>query len=79
MPDSPWIGSISTPTTFGFIAAFAASRSPYGTIVNPGVNGPKPSLYCSSSEKPTTVVVRPWKFPVKTRISACPSGTPLTW
>jgi hypothetical protein len=47
-------------------------------IRKPGVNGPKPSRYCASEEKPTMVVVRPWKFPEQTTISAWSCGTPFT-
>jgi len=44
----------------------------------PPAKGPKPKRYCSWEEKPTMVVVRPWKFSTKTRISLSVSGTPLT-
>ena len=47
--------------------------------MKPGVKGPKPSRYWGSVEKPTMVVVRPWKLSVATMISASPAGTPLTW
>jgi hypothetical protein len=56
----------------------SAAASPYGTLTNPGANGPKPSRYCASLEKPTIVVVRPAKLPAATMICACPSGTRLT-
>jgi hypothetical protein len=46
-------------------------------MTKPAVKGPKPSRYWSSSEKEMIVVVRPWKLPVKTTISAFPSGIPL--
>jgi hypothetical protein len=32
-----------------------------------------------SVENEMMVVVRPWKYPPATTISAAPSGTPLTW
>ena len=41
------------------------------------MNGPKPARAAGSSEKPTIVVVRPWKLPPKTTILALPSGTPF--
>jgi len=44
----------------------------------PPAKGPKPVRYCSCEENPTIVVVRPWKFSTKTRISLSESGTPLT-
>ena len=78
IPFSPWIGSTRMAAVFGPIARSMAPRSPYGRIWNPGVNGPNPSRYWASSEKLTTVVVRPWKFPANVRISALPSGIPLT-
>ena len=59
---------------FGPIAARSASRSPYGISLKPGVNGPKPARYWSSDEKPTIVVVRPWKLSSQTMISAWSSG-----
>jgi hypothetical protein len=61
------------------IAAVRASRSPYGTILKPGVYGPKSSRASGSVEKLTMVVVRPWKLFSATTIVAWPSGTPLTW
>jgi hypothetical protein len=48
---------------------------PYGTDPNPGVNGPKPPFAEGSSENPTIVTVRPWKFPSATTIFAR-SGRP---
>ena len=77
MPASPWIGSTRTAATFGCRAAATASASPYGRMRKPGANGPKPRRYWGSEEKPTIVVVRPWKLSENTRISASPSGTPL--
>ncbi len=77
-PPSPWIGSTRTATVLAVIAASRAARSPYGTVTKPGVNGPKPSRASGSSEKPTMVVVRPWKLPEATMISARSAGTPLT-
>jgi hypothetical protein len=59
-------------------AAARASASPYGTIRNPGVNGPKPPRVSGSLEKLTIVVVRPWKLSSATTMVARPSGTPLT-
>ena len=78
MPASPWIGSTRNAAVFGVIAASSAAASPNGTLTKPGANGPKPSRYCASLEKPTMVVVRPAKLPAATMISARPSGTPLT-
>ena len=40
-PASPWIGSTRKATVLGVIAASSASASPNGTILKPGVNGPK--------------------------------------
>ena len=59
------------------IAARNASTSPNGTETNPGVNGPKPSRASGSEEKPTIVVVRPWKLSSHTMISARSGATPL--
>ena len=42
----------------------------YSASTNPFAKGPKPFLYYSSDEKPTMVVVLPWKFPSATIISA---------
>ncbi len=78
MPASPWIGSTSTATVSSSMAAATASASPYGTIRNPGVYGPKSSCASGSSEKRTIVVVRPWKLPVMTMIFAASGATPLT-
>ena len=47
--------------------------------LKPGVKGPKPSLYWSSVEKPTMVVVRPWKLSAQTMISALSFVMPLTF
>ena len=69
-PPSPWIGSTRTAHVFGVIAARTASTSPYLTIRKPGVNGPKRLVESGSVEKPTIVVVRPWKLPSATMISA---------
>jgi hypothetical protein len=74
----PWIGSASTATTLSSIASASACRSPYGTIRKPGVYGPNPSRASGSVEKLTIVVVRPWKLPSNTTMTASPSGTPLT-
>jgi hypothetical protein len=53
------------------IAAAIASASPYGTV-EAGRERPKPSRACSSSLKPTIVVVRPWKLPSATMMRARP-------
>ena len=77
-PASPWIGSISTATVFGVdrgLAARPGRRT--GTMTKPGVNGPKPSRASGSSEKPTIVVVRPWKLPAATMILAWSAGDAL--
>ncbi len=47
-------------------------------ILKPGVKGPKPWRYCSSLEKPTIVVVRPWKLFSQMTISAASGATPFT-
>ena len=78
-PPSPWMGSSRTATVFSSIASASAAASPYGTVTNPGVYGPKPARAAGSSEKLMIVVVRPWKLPPMTTIVARPSGTPLTW
>jgi hypothetical protein len=62
---------------FGVIAASSSAAFPNSTILNPGVNGPNPSRYCSSVEKLTSVVVRPWKLFAATTISARSWGTPF--
>ncbi len=64
---------------FGVIAFRNASTSPNRITLKPGVNGPKPSRYCSSVEKLTIVTVRPWKWLAQTMISAFDAyayGTP---
>lgn len=63
---------------FSVIASASAVRSPYGTISNPGVYGPKSSRASWSVEKLMIVVVRPWKLFAATMIFAMPSGTPFT-
>ncbi len=78
IPASPWIGSTRNAAVFGPIAASSAALLPNGTLTKPGANGPKPSRYCASLEKPTMVVVRPAKLPAATMISARPSAMPLT-
>ncbi len=62
----------------GVIAASTAATEPYSTIRKPGVKGPKRLVESGSVEKPTIVVVRPWKFPSATMISAFGYGTPFT-
>src|SRR5512134_2627666 len=74
IPASHWMGSMSTAQVFGVTAEAIASISPNGTEMNPGVNGPKPSLYAFSEENPTIVVVRPWKLLLQTMISALSAG-----
>ena len=63
--------------TLGVIASSRASALPNSIVVKPGANGPKSSRYCGSLEKPTMVVVRPWKLSLQTMISASFRGTPL--
>ncbi len=77
-PASPWIGSISPAAVVPSTAASSAARSLYGTILKPGVKGPKPARAVSSVEKLTIVVVRPWKLSAATTIVARSAGTPLT-
>lgn len=67
-----------TATVRSSTAASMAARSPYGTISNPGVYGPKSARASGSVEKLMIVVVRPWKLSAATTILAWPSGTPLT-
>ncbi len=69
-PPSPWTGSTSTAQVRGVTAARAASTSPYFTMRKPGENGPKRLDASGSVENPTMVVVRPWKLPSATTISA---------
>jgi hypothetical protein len=76
-PASPWMGSSRTATVFSSMDSATAPASPKGTRTNPGVNGPNPARADGSSEKPTIVVVRPWKLPPKMMIVAVPSGTPF--
>ena len=78
MPDSPWIGSTSTATVFSSMAAATAAASPYGTIRNPGVYGPKSSCASGSSLNEMIVVVRPWKLPAITMMFAASGATPFT-
>ena len=47
-PASPWMGSTRNATVFFVMAFSRALASPKGIALNPGVNGPNPSLYCSS-------------------------------
>ena len=47
----------------------SAAASPNGIVTKPGGNGPKPSRYCGSDEKPTMVIERPWKLLRQTMIS----------
>ena len=61
----------------GPIAASSASASPNGTETKPGVNGAKCSRASESLLNETIVVVRPWKLPSMTMISASPSGMPF--
>ncbi len=63
---------------FSVSADRIAVRSPYGTISNPGVYGPKSARASGSVEKLITVVVRPWKLPPATTIFAISPGTPFT-
>ena len=77
-PASPWIGSISTAQVSSLAAAFRLAMSPKSKAWNPPQNGPKPSRYSSSLEKPMMVLVRPWKLPRATRMRWRPSGMPLT-
>ena len=77
-PASPCTGSSSTATVCLSIAAASAALSPNGTTRKPGANGPKPPRASGSVEKPTIVVVRPWKLSAATTMLARPSGTPLT-
>jgi len=53
------MGSTRIPIVFGVISFFKASASPYGATTKPLGNGPKPSLYWSSVEKLTIVIVLP--------------------
>ena len=68
MPASHWMGSNRNAQVFGVMASSSASVSPNGILTKPGVNGPKPSRYSGSEEKPTMVVVRPWKLLSQTMI-----------
>src|SRR5512136_1956234 len=77
-PPSPWMGSTSTAAVLGVIALPSALASPKGTLIKPGVNGPKSSLYRGSVEKDTVVIVLPWKFPAQVMISAWYFGTFFT-
>ena len=46
--------------------------------LKPGGNGPKPSRYCASEDRPMIVIERPWKLPSQAMISARSSGTRFT-
>ena len=78
MPASPWMGSTRIAQVFLFILLEKESIESWIlqsdqqnlAVINPSPNGPKPFLYASSEEKPTIVVVLPWKFPSATIISA---------
>jgi hypothetical protein len=61
----------------GVTAARSASRSPYGTTRKPWRERPEVGAVAGLAEKPTMVVVRPWKLFSNTTISACPAGIPL--
>ena len=78
-PAVPWTGSTRMAQVRGPAAAFAAARSPKGTIRNPGVGGPKPSATSRQSLQPAIARVHPWSWPLKTMTSASPAGTPLRW
>ena len=73
----PGSARAARPRCRSSIAASSASTSPYGTTSKPGVNGPKPSRASGSAEKPTMVVVRPWKLPAATMILARSVGHAL--
>ena len=51
------MGSTMKAQVFGVMASRKALESPKGITLNPGVNGPKPSRYCSSVEKLTMEMV----------------------
>ncbi len=61
-PASPWMGSTRKAAVFGVMPARRAEASPKGMRLKPEGKGPKPSRYCSSVEKLTMEVVRPWKL-----------------
>ena len=70
---------MSTPTTRSPYlpkTSRKADISPYGTETNPGVYGPKSARASGSEEKDTIVVVRPWKFPSNTTMTASSRRTP---
>ena len=46
-------------------------------MTKPGVKGPKRLVLSGSVLKPTMVVVRPWKLPSATMISALPYSMPF--
>ena len=85
MPASPWIGSIRIAHVFLFILSLndfidsdiLHSDQQYFASTKPLPKGPNPSLYDSSEENPTIVVVLPWKFPSATIISALSSSIPF--
>ncbi len=77
-PPSPWMGSMSTATVLGVMAASTAAASPYSMTEKPGVKGPKSLRAWQLVEKLTTEIVRPWKLFLKQMISALSGSTPLT-
>ena len=66
------MGSTRNAQVFGVMARARASRSPKGTLTNPGVNGPKLRRYPSSDENPTMVVVRPQVQAVLDKLKGVP-------
>ena len=59
MPPSPCTGSTRNAAVLDVIVRASASASPYGIVRSPGGNGPKPSRYCGSLERPVIAIVRP--------------------
>ena len=67
------MGSTRKAQVLGVIAARKGFGVAEGTSRKPAGNGPKPLRYCSSEEKPTMEMVRPWKLLPQTTISARPA------
>ena len=65
-----WSGSAAS-------ASSSAATSPNGTLLNPGMKGPKPFLLSGSSLVEMAPMVLPQKLPFANSTLALPSGMPL--
>ncbi len=78
MPASPWMGSTRTAATFGVHGRLDGAGVAVGEDPEAGGEGPEAVAVVRLGGEADDGVVRPWKLLLKTRISALPSGTPLT-